>query len=358
MARRAHYASLVILAFTLPHRLDGERAGGKRLQEVLLRPRQVDPRGPVRRLKHGDVHTRCTWLLPDVAAGHGAPAWRRGHFNGSRRSAAGGRPSGGRGASSALAGWGCWGWISRSLLPECRPVAPGSGGQRAVRSAMAAIRPAEPVDPALLLQAFLIVSGGYGQDEPDEPRRLTEGEAAALLDRISGDLGTSPQVTMALFRRCCALANFLSVAGNRELIGVDDEARPQPAVWAAAASVPVHQVALDTTWSATPSSRASSKRQSGDGRIDGGLARGWAPIGAAARAAGAAAQPQGMAWRRPARSSLTRSPAAGVGGSPAGPCCRNAGSAPGFRAGRVRPWPAARPGTSRDRRYPICYRTR
>ena len=47
-----------------------------------------------------------------------------------------------------------------------------------------------------------------------------------------------------LFRRSCAMANFFSVPSNRELISID-KAKPRPAVWAAAASAPVHQVMID-----------------------------------------------------------------------------------------------------------------
>jgi hypothetical protein len=105
-------------------------------------------------------------------------------------------------------------------------------------------RPAEPVNPDCLLQAFFIILKGSRPDESDAAVRLTEADAGRLLERIAGEVGASPQMAMDLFRRCCAVMNFFAVASNRELVGAN-ETKPAPAICSAAARVTVHHVIID-----------------------------------------------------------------------------------------------------------------
>jgi hypothetical protein len=109
---------------------------------------------------------------------------------------------------------------------------------------MTETRTAEPVDPERLLQAFLILADRSVPDDSNEPVRMTEADAERLLDRIASDTGASPEMAFDLFRRSCAMANLFSVPSNRELVDIG-ETKPRPAVWAAAASAPVHQVMID-----------------------------------------------------------------------------------------------------------------
>jgi len=105
-------------------------------------------------------------------------------------------------------------------------------------------RAADPVDPDYLLQAFLILSERPEPANTGDPVMMTEADAERLLGRIANEVGTTPMMAFDLFRRCCAMANFFSVVSNRELINID-EAKPRPAIWAAAATVPVHQTIID-----------------------------------------------------------------------------------------------------------------
>src|SRR5262249_55319773 len=98
-------------------------------------------------------------------------------------------------------------------------------------------RAADPVDPDYLLQAFLILSERPEPANTGDPVMMTEADAERLLGRIANEVGTTPMMAFDLFRRCCAMANFFSVVSNRELINID-EAKPRPAIWAAAATVP------------------------------------------------------------------------------------------------------------------------
>jgi hypothetical protein len=102
---------------------------------------------------------------------------------------------------------------------------------------------ADPVDPEQLLRAFLVMTED-GPPDDDASQNLTASEASDIVARIQSRLGTEPDVTTDLFRRCCAMANLFADAANRMLVGIDD-AKPDPAVWLAAASAPVHQVTID-----------------------------------------------------------------------------------------------------------------
>jgi hypothetical protein len=106
---------------------------------------------------------------------------------------------------------------------------------------VAAAHPTDPVNPAQLLQAFMIITEGRRPDDPDEPEHLTRLETTAILGRVADQLGTGPHVTNDLFHRCCAIANFFAVAENRLLVGVD-ESNPNPNIWIAAATASVQQV--------------------------------------------------------------------------------------------------------------------
>jgi hypothetical protein len=108
---------------------------------------------------------------------------------------------------------------------------------------MTEAQPADPVDPDQLLLAFLVMTEDLPPDD-EAPQKLTASEAIDIIERMQSRLGTEPQVATNLFRRCCAMANFLAIESNRMLIGVDD-AKPDPAVWVAAASAPVHQVMIE-----------------------------------------------------------------------------------------------------------------
>jgi len=100
-----------------------------------------------------------------------------------------------------------------------------------------------PVDPEQLLQACLIITDVQGPEESGEPMRLSMAAAMELLDRIGHRLGVAPWGALDLFRRSCAIANFLAVASNRTVAGIDDEKLP-PTVWTAAARAPVHQAVV------------------------------------------------------------------------------------------------------------------
>jgi hypothetical protein len=66
-------------------------------------------------------------------------------------------------------------------------------------------------------------------------------DVVAMLQGVPAER-TPPRATTVLFRRCCAMCNFFAVEANRLLVGVEDEGQPEPPVWAAAATAPVHRV--------------------------------------------------------------------------------------------------------------------
>jgi hypothetical protein len=115
-----------------------------------------------------------------------------------------------------------------------------------------------------MLKAFLIITDSHAPGDPDDPERLDMMAASKLLDRLAADLDVQPQVAMDLYRRCCAMGNFFAVDSNRELAGVDD-AKPRPAIWTAAANVPVHQAMVDGVACDTfdPGEFAAAARDSG-----------------------------------------------------------------------------------------------
>jgi hypothetical protein len=104
--------------------------------------------------------------------------------------------------------------------------------------------PADRVDPEQLLRACLVITDRHKPDDASAPDRLNMPETIDLLDKIAVELGVAPWSAMNLFRRCCAMGNFFAVESNRAMAGIDD-AKPGPAIWAAAATAPVHKVIID-----------------------------------------------------------------------------------------------------------------
>lgn len=103
-------------------------------------------------------------------------------------------------------------------------------------------RPADPVDPGRLFEAFMIVNEHNPPDET-EPQKLSEDDTNELWDRIRQALDTEPHETSDLFRRACALANFFSGETMRARFGVT-EGKPPWEIWVAAANARVVQLPI------------------------------------------------------------------------------------------------------------------